>query len=125
MQNMVVKSFLPMLSYFLICSCNFTGSCNNKNINRINSPDNRKSILIFLRTCGATTGFNTQVSIVDKDENTLDEGNALIFDQSDGEYGNVIASWVDSHSVTIYVPHNARIFKSRTVFPDVTITYQK
>jgi hypothetical protein len=42
--------------------CGF--SCENGQIQSVVSPSGTKKIIVFERSCGATTGFNTQVSII-------------------------------------------------------------
>jgi len=63
------------------------GVCGNTEVSRLVSPDGRLDAVIFERSCGATTDFTTQISIVRKgDAIANDAGNAFIADAKHGPH---------------------------------------
>jgi hypothetical protein len=50
----------------------------NREVASLPSPDGRHRAVLFERSCGATTGFSTQVSILRTGERLKDGGNAFI-----------------------------------------------
>ena len=55
--------------------------CGNEIFKEVNSPSSEFKAVIFQRDCGATTGFNTQVSVIPITETLPNEGgNVLIID---------------------------------------------
>lgn len=49
-------------------------ACGNDVRERVRSPDGRREVVVFVRDCGATTSFSTQISILRAGENASDEG---------------------------------------------------
>jgi hypothetical protein len=57
--------------------------CGNEVIKTVVSPSGTLKAIIFSRNCGATTGFNTQVSVLPANESlTKDAGNIFIINGS-------------------------------------------
>jgi hypothetical protein len=64
----------------MIVETMFGDLCGNEIFQQSRSPDGQHKVVVFLRSCGATTGFSTQVSILPRDEELSDNdsGNTLI-----------------------------------------------
>src|SRR4051812_3963383 len=58
---MVILLVLIMLQ---LTSCFPFSECKNQIIKEIPSPNGQFKVILFERGCGATTGFNTQVSVL-------------------------------------------------------------
>ncbi|GAA0339817.1 hypothetical protein GCM10009092_00360 [Bowmanella denitrificans] len=59
------------------------GMCGNHLFSQTISPDGRHKVVVFERSCGATTGFSTHVSVLNWDDHLPNEkGNILILDGS-------------------------------------------
>ena len=76
--------------------------CKNKVITSVISSNKKIKIVIFQRDCGATTGFTTQISIINSNEivdNTM-KGNIFI---SDGKPQDIIKSikWIEANKVVV------------------------
>jgi len=85
------------------------------------SPDGKRKVVLFTRNCDATTGFNTQASILDEPEDLPDEpGNAFILDR-----GEARVSWNGDGVLLVVILRSARIFKKEPSVRGVTITYRE
>ena len=63
-------------------ACNL---CDNTEVFRVASPDGQLEAVIFERSCGATTDFSTQISIVRKGSSLASgAGNTFIADSNHG-----------------------------------------
>jgi hypothetical protein len=56
-------------------------SCENEVVSRLVSPSGKLQAVVFHRGCGATVGFNTQLSVIPASSTLPNEGgNVLILD---------------------------------------------
>jgi hypothetical protein len=103
--------------------------CGNNISKEINSPDKKLKAVIFIRDCGATTGFSSQLSIIDfSDKLENESGNVLIIsDKEYGENGNadLNAEWNGVNELIIYFNLKAITFKKETEIDDIKITYKQ
>lgn len=77
--------------------------------------------VMFGRNCGATTGFNTQVSIFDADEEVPDDGgNAMIVD----DVVPLNIHWTSDNELSIAGWRNTQVFKQETTVNGVGIRYE-
>ena len=91
--------------------------CGNTEVSRLASPDGRLEAVIFERSCGATTDFTTQISIVRKgDAIANDAGNTFIADSNHGaapraNWGGPPADvkWLMNRSVLISIHPATRV----------------
>ena len=104
--------------------------CGNKIIKEIASPDKDYSAIMFVRDCGATTGYSTQVSIVeygDKLENTI--GNILVMsDKPSGaifENGGAMVeiAWNANNELNISYDKACEVFKNKSHLDGIKINY--
>lgn len=83
----IAMSLTRLLTVFamatLLGGCN-DFLCGNEVIRRLDAPDGKHSAVLFQRDCGATTGFSTQISILDVGEDPSGGGNAFIADGGRG-----------------------------------------
>jgi len=112
----------------IICVVAFAGTsgcdigCANEVIASTLSPSQATKAVVFNRNCGATTGFNTQVSVFAASTALPSEaGNVLIVEGS----VPVNVSWVSESALTISGLGTARIFKQQPSVFGVAITYGK
>ena len=106
------------LSFAALTGCGAT--CGNEVSQAISSPSGHARAVVFNRDCGATTGFNTQVSIV-SGVNVLsnDEGNALIL------AGTIPLQiqWESDSVLRLDGLGSAKVFKQETLVAGVAINY--
>ena len=96
------------------------------------SPDRRHYALVFERSCGATTDYSTQVSIVRESEQPTGVANTFVADTDHGVakaggWGGPWAdvSWVSASEVAIRYAAKARIFKRAEDVDGVHIAYRE
>lgn len=110
------------------------GFCGNSPVQLVQSPDKQHAVAVYVRDCGATTGFSTHVSVLTGRAPALPDGagNALIVDA--GRHYNMpparrdiplSVEWTSSDHVVIQYPAGARVFKAAKRASGVTITYRK
>lgn len=95
------------------------------------SPDGEHVAVLFQRDCGATTGFSTQISILDASDKPSGSGNAFIADDGHGaaRVGDWEGSWAEvkwlspDHLLIRYAARS-RLFKQEKRLSGVEIAYQ-
>ena len=94
--------------------------CGKRVIERSHSPDGKHSAVLFEANCGATTGFTTQVAVVDPDGEP--DAASLVFAADDGYHqaepgywGGPAAKleWLGPHRLRITYAAGARIFQRK------------
>ena len=112
---------LVVLAIFLVISGCDVG-CGNDVVSSIPSPSGTANVIVFNRGCGATTGFNTQVSIVHAGAAApAGAGNTLILN------GNVPlkVQWLSESKLSISGLGSAQVFKQEQSVAGVSIAYGK
>jgi hypothetical protein len=114
------------------CSSNPRDMCGNNISKEITSPDKKLKAIIFTRDCGATTGFSSQLSIIDYSEQLENKaGNTLIISDKEldpeTETGgvNVNAEWNGNNELIIYFNLKAETLKKKNDIKGVKITYRE
>lgn len=91
-----------------------TPECENEFFYTAQSEDGKYAAWLYSRTCGATTEFNTQISIGKVDAGFPDGiGNVFVSDANPQE-NTVSFKWHDSGLVINLVNHKSKVFKSKT-----------
>jgi hypothetical protein len=105
--------------------------CGNTVVARQTSPDSRQDAVMFQRDCGATTGFSTQISIVDAGD--LPSGMGDVFRADDGNgaartsaWGGPWASmkWLAPGRLVVSYAAKSRIFEQDDHVSGVLVSYQ-
>jgi hypothetical protein len=110
----------------------FSGEmCENSIVRTVDSPDGKRTLALFERSCGATTGFSTQISVLGRGEVSTGSGNAFIADANHGaaplgEWGGPWAEiqWLANEHVLIRYAQGSRVFEKDEQVSGVKITYQ-
>ena len=114
----VVLGLVAACGLFLV-GCLGT-ECTNEPITEVVSPDGSRKIILFSRDCGATTSFNVQGSILNRDEPLPDEGgSAFIIDQ-----GSARVSWTGNSTLRVTFEKGVRVFKKEASDRGVSLEYQ-
>ncbi|WP_251357921.1 hypothetical protein [Kangiella sp. TOML190] len=97
--------------------------CGNQIISETPSPDLRQKIVVFERSCGATTGFSNHISILDINEELANEpGNIFIADgHHDENLPKVI--WKSEDQLEISYTNNGDVYKKESSLKDVAILF--
>ncbi len=109
----------------------FSDMCINELIRQVPIANSGKRVVIFERDCGATTGFGTEVSIIDSDESLGNSsGNIFIADTNHGKApssnsgGPIVQIKVISEKkIKIFYDKRARVFKKEPQFDGIAIEY--
>ena len=87
--------------------------------------------MTFERSCGATTGFSTQVSLLGTNEEATTSGNLFIADTDHGKAPGgpgggpkVSAEWRGSDTLLIRHHPNARVFKAEKALHGVVVFFE-
>jgi hypothetical protein len=96
--------------------------CENEIVHLAQSPSGARTAVVFNRNCGATTGFNTQVSILPSaDAASENSGNVLALD----DQVPLQIHWTSESQLSIAGVASARVFKQESQVAGVTVTYAK
>jgi len=114
-----LQLLLAMAMLAGIAGCDI--GCGNEVVSRIASPSRSINAVVFNRNCGATTGFNTQVSVVHGNAVPSGAGNALILE------GKVPLElrWVSESELQITGLGSAKVFKQEQSVAGVSVAYGK
>lgn len=94
--------------------------CNNEVSHFSVSPDNKFKAVVFNRNCGATTGFNTQISIINIDSQLqTNGGNIFIMDNKE----NITLEWSSNNQLVVKGNLNNETFKKLQEFKGIHISY--
>jgi len=104
-------------------------TCANTVLEQLRSPDGAFRLVAFTRNCGATSGFSSQVSLLEPRESLQNEpGNAFIADTDHGAAASdpgggpkVRMLWVGPRAVSIEHDVSARVFRCEPRFQGVEI----
>ena len=117
---------LTLVVLFSLSYSIFNGACQNQVFNAYYSPDKSMRAIVFQRDCGATTGFSTQISILNSDEELDNEGgNIFIIKGHPSDVAPEIV-WTGNQSITIHHRINGNEFKAKNQFGwlnPVKVTY--
>jgi 2-keto-4-pentenoate hydratase/2-oxohepta-3-ene-1,7-dioic acid hydratase in catechol pathway len=112
--------FSALVLLFGLAGC-FGDICVNEVREELVSPDGKKKIVVFTRNCGATTGFNTQASVLEKTEKLPEEGGtAFIVDK-----GAAKVSWKKDGSILVILDGSARVLKKEPSVRGISIEYRE
>lgn len=94
--------------------------CGNDPLMAEVSPDQRHVAVVFLRDCGATTGFSTQVSILDAPANLPNEaGNVAVADGNQPGW----VRWEDDGTLVVGGMNVDERYLRRTEYDGIKIRY--
>ena len=105
--------------------------CANEVVVEVTAPDNSQRAIIFVRDCGATTKFSTQISIVPSGRSLPNKaGNVFVAETglepnnvgADGRHA-VSVSWLSSSALLVSHIGGIRVFRNATQVSGVTISY--
>jgi hypothetical protein len=122
-----VRSLAAAVVFLSGCS----DPCGNTVAKQISAPDGLHIATLFQRDCGATTGFSSQISILNAGEKLSGRGNTFVAENYGGaRLGNWGGPWADmrwlatGHLLIQYV-WKARVFTQKTWVSGVLVSYQR
>jgi hypothetical protein len=137
MKNIICGLLIAILilgtGFILTISLVFGDSCANQIVDIKISPDKNYQAVTFIRDCGATTGFSTQLSIMkvtDTFDKTDETGNTLIMSDKIGgglmdENGGakIRTRWTKDDKLEILYDSRTKTAKRETEYKDIKIDY--
>lgn len=128
----VVVVIMIAVGYDMILSRAFKDPCHNEILVESISPDRTKKLVVFQRSCGATTGFSTQVSLISPNAKLPNEfGNVFIADTDHGIAPSSIGGgpevrfhWAAPKRLLLQHHALARIFKAERRLDETDVTYE-
>lgn len=105
--------------------------CETDVLATLEAPNGRLHAVLFQRSCGATTGYSTQVSIMRAGALPQAPGNAFVADTNNGAARAALGggpwtdvAWVDNDHLIIRYDAQARVFARRAEVSGVGVSYQ-
>lgn len=118
---MIKKQAVLVIVATLVCAA-CSDPCSNTVERRLPSPDGKHDAVIFVRDCGATTNYSTQLSIVARDENPVGSGNALTTELIDNN-ATFLVRWNGSKKLDVQLPPGTEMFEQNTEVSGIIITF--
>lgn len=112
-------ALLPILLAAALGGCG-VDLCGNRMLTQIAAPGGRHAAAVFVRDCGATTGFSTQVSLVQPGETPRDAGNVFVVD---GEGQVLRVDWRGPDRLRITYRRGTATFLQAGTYDGVRIDY--
>ncbi|TQK11989.1 hypothetical protein FBX97_1941 [Herbaspirillum sp. SJZ107] len=95
--------------------------CENETSQTVISPSGKLKAVVFNRSCGATTGFSTQVSVIPASESLPDEGgNTLVL----GGTVPLTVAWRSDASLNLSGLGAASVFNRSSSVAGVSVSYR-
>jgi hypothetical protein len=120
------RALVLVVAMLLAGGCSNT--CRNEVVSIATAPGGKHQVAMFSRDCGATTGYSTQVSVLDTGDAPTGAGNALVADGGTvaTAWGGpwVEVAWLGPDRLLIRYDSRARIFQKPGSVDGVAISYQ-
>lgn len=106
-------------------------ACQNAILSSTASPDGERHAVLFMRDCGATTDFSTQVSILRENGPPTGAGNLFIADGGSasapptdhgGPWAEIV--WQGPRRLLVRYDAMAEVYKQQDQVAGVTVTYE-
>lgn len=127
--GMRIRSGMLLLAVLIAPGCDLM-PCNNHIVRKIRSPDGRHDAVMFQRSCGATTGFTTQVSVVAHGAAPSGGSNLFVADNDHGKTADTPwhgpwadVRWRGPDRLRIVYDANARVFGKAGAEDGVQVEY--
>ena len=123
------KPVLFAVTAVMISGC--SDGCENTILSETGSPNGRLTAILYERSCGATTGNSTQVSVLRAGTRPAAAGNTFVADANhgaaEGSVGGgpwVEVAWIDDDNLIVKYDARARVFTEQPDIAGVKVTYQ-
>jgi hypothetical protein len=111
----------------------FRDPCDNEAFEEFRSPNGRWKVVVFERSCGATTGFSTQASLLPVDApRPKGAGNVLAIDDDHGNVSVGNNGKIEVHvrfrgdsTLTLAYPTSARAFTQVAAMHGVVVEHER
>jgi hypothetical protein len=107
-----------LVAMLQLCACS---PCENDVTQSVLAPSGRLKAVVFNRECGATVGFNTQVSILEAGRELPDEGGNVLITADKVELS---LQWTSDTALDVSGPLAARVFRKESELAGVRVSYK-
>ena len=125
---------LAMAGLLSLAGCGRLDPCENKVLSRVASPDGEMEAIVFVRDCGATTAYSTQVSVVRKgtaflttatEWSSTEGGNVLVVSGGDWRSpATVDVAWAGKQQLVVQHEPTATVFVAEVSTLGVSIEHR-
>jgi hypothetical protein len=101
--------------------------CENRVLSEFPGRMGNRAAIVFERSCGATTGFSTHVSVANEfGQLGKSPGNVFVADSDHGAVKKMIVTvrWVAPDRIVVRYPAQARVFKKQAEVNGVNVAYE-
>lgn len=123
-QATVKTSLMLILLASAVFYCSEPDLCKNEIIAEYPSPDAAHKVVVFSRDCGATTGYSTHASILEKGQPLTNQGGNAFITEVAGK-SSISASWRSNASVVLLYHRTDRVFRMESEVHGVRVTYSE
>lgn len=119
----VVSVPLAIVGVFIYATSDM---CGNEVYSEVLSPDQEHKAVVFQRDCGATTGFSTQISIIDANDDLRNESGDIYIIDGHPKNASLTLTWLSSSELNIEKDLNGTEYKAESkwgYFKKIKITY--
>ena len=124
-----------LFAWFALLGCLLAGGCEcvDTVVTEVRSPDEKLKVVVFERSCGPTTGFSTQISVLPSDRSLPTDSAGNIFAADDNNHAVPVPNkgtmelkviWESNSAISISYPSKAQVFLKKSNEDSVTIKYQ-
>lgn len=125
----VTRTWLLLVLSLATGACD--DACSDEVITRLTSPDGKHEAVMYQRDCGATSGYSTQISIVEVGQGPAGGGNTFRADDNHGaakvgDWGGSWAEikWLASDRLLVRYADKSRIFEQDHSVAGVSVSYE-
>lgn len=129
---MGARILLALLLVPLLAGCDILGGCTDEVVRAVTSPDGLHDAVLFQRSCGATTAFTTQISIVAHGAAPEGGGNVLIADGDHGKAADTLwhgpwagIGWLAADRLLVVYDPDARVFSQSRTAEGVAVVFRR
>ena len=95
--------------------------CKAEFAERLRSPDGRFDLIVFSRTCGASTGTNTQAALIPAGEGLPDDAASFF---SVGTEAELAPRWDGFGNIELTLPEQGQIYRRDDAVAGVAVIYR-
>jgi len=122
MRGALVWKSIGILALVISLSGCLGDLCGNEIVSDTPEQAGRVRAIVFVRDCGATTGFSTQVSILDEKQSVPNEpGNTFVAH----DRLSVSVRWTAPDRLVVTYPAQAKVFLQENQLKAVKVSYEQ
>jgi len=109
---------------YVFLSAVLSGMCGNEIFAETASPDKNHKAILFQRGCGATTGFSTQISILNSSDVLKNEDGNILTADNHPDVNRFEIEWINSNTLLISNTNAVHTFRKENMLGQITVKYE-